>query len=282
MAYWLNGAVHRDQEKFHIADRGFLLGDGLFETLRVIKGKPIFLKQHLERLRASALALKLSVPYDDIEILSAIASLVSYNNFDDKEASIRITLTRGVGRRGLALPVTPAPLLLITCSELKPQNSAYARLMVSRYRRSEHSVTSHHKTLNYLDNVMAKAEAAEKNADEAIMLNSEGRIACAAAANIFSISNEGTLLTPALGEGALRGVTRAVLLRCTRQLGIDVIETKLSVSDLNGCDIFLTNSLIGILPGRLDASPEKTIRQDVMSGLKSCYEAEVNRELCGE
>ena len=148
-------------------DRGVTLGDGLFETLPAFNGRPYLASAHLDRMSASA--KKFALPFDDSIIMSALDTLA---NKDQAPAILRITLTRGKGQRGLAFPEPQEPTLFVTRS---PWTSALAfgtaRLHVSKIRRNSTSPSTSHKTLSYLDNVMAFAEARNHNADDALMLD---------------------------------------------------------------------------------------------------------------
>ena len=158
MTFWLNGEFRDGAAAIDIADRGFLLGDGVFETFLLVDGRPAFRAAHLKRLRAGAEALRIEANIDDAEIDAAIEDLASRNGAAAGTASARLTLTRGPGTRGLAPVKSGArPTLLLTAADYAlPDETLAARLIVSRYRRSEHSLAARHKTLNYLDNVMAR------------------------------------------------------------------------------------------------------------------------------
>ncbi|MDP2215392.1 aminotransferase class IV [Phenylobacterium sp.] len=225
-------------------DRGLLLGDGLFETLRVVDGAPVDWTAHRDRLALGCAALGLPAP-DEPVVWAAAQSALADAGLQSGLAALRITWTAGSGGRGLDRPDPCAPVLFATASPAPPPVGP-ARLITAQTRRNAGSLASRHKTLSYLDNVMARREARSAGADEAVMLNTEGHVACAAAANLFWIA-EGRLWTPALDCGVLAGVTRAQVLARAAQAGLEVVETACGPDSLQRAEaVFLTNSLIGV------------------------------------
>jgi len=220
-------------------DRGLTLGDGLFETIAVTKGAPKRLPAHLDRLRMNAKALGIPMPFTDKRLQDMVGALIAAN--DLSEAALRITLTRGPGVRGLAPPDGATPTLLITSGERPPLDSV-TLMVASCTRRNEHSPLARIKSLNYLDSILARQEAVAAGADDAVLLNTQGRVAEATAANIFLLVGGG-LLTPPVSEGALPGIMRAEVIRLAR-----AEERAVTVGDLEAAsEMFLTNAL-GIRP----------------------------------
>jgi branched-chain amino acid aminotransferase len=251
---YLNGAiVPPDFARIDPADRGFTLADGLFETLRAYRGKPFRLEDHLVRLESSAQALGIPLLFDAVRIAEAVVELLEANALTEGDAAIRITATRGTGPRGLLPPADVKPTLLITTTAYEPLPDTCAAAIVD-IRRNEGSPLSRMKSLGYLDNVLAAREAADRGAEEAILLNNAGRVAGAARANIFA-ALDGRLLTPPLSDGVLPGIARRVVLELAEALRIPVQEASLSSADLAGArEIFLTNSLFEVRSvGRLGA-----------------------------
>jgi branched-chain amino acid aminotransferase len=226
-------------------DRGLLLGDGVFETFAAADGYVYRLAEHLERLAAGAAVLGIPVPANDIE--RAVRAVLEANGLARGRAALRLTLSHGVGQRGLLAPTEPRPNLLLT-AVAAPALPETVTAVTASVRRNEHSPTASIKHLSFLDNVIARNEAARQGADEAIMRNTAGNVAEASAANVFTIE-AGCLVTPAISEGALPGVTRQAVIDLAAELDIAAHDTVLTVERITGADeAFLTNSLIGVCP----------------------------------
>ncbi len=218
------------------ADRGFTLGDGLFETLACRNGAVDHLDAHLARLVAGARLLDIPLPLPPEKLADALAATLVASGL--AEASLRLTLTRGPGPRGLPPPLRPVPTLLITAGPLPPPLPPARLIIASVTRRNEHSPLSRIKSLNFLDNVLARQEALRAGADDALLLNTAGRIAEATAATLFAVI-DGVLVTPPLADGALPGVMRGVILV---ERGAE--ERSLTRGDLaRASELFLSNSL---------------------------------------
>ncbi len=235
MKIWLNnGLVDEDNASIHPRDRGLMLGDGLFETLAVRQGKIEFVDAHLARLRAGCDVLRLPLPVQNL--MAVMQAVLSANAMQD--AALRLTLTRGVAERGLLPPETPQLTLMITASPLPPDLLPAVCHIAQVTRRNEFSPLSRIKALPYLDNILALQEARDHGADEAIILNAGGHVACASRANII-ISMNGQLITPSLSQGALPGIVRGVLLQ-----SLKIKEATITVADLQASDAtILVNSL---------------------------------------
>ena len=241
MTLWLNGTlVGAEAARIEPGDRGFTLGDGLFETIRYAEGRAVRIDRHLARLRHGAAFLGIPLGQSDAELAAGLDAVVAAQLLTT--AAIRITLTRGPGPRGLLPPPVPAPTLVIAAAPLAPPAPPAQAVIATGTRRNEASPLSRLKTLNYLDNILARREALERGADEAILLNTRGQVAEASAANLF-ILVDGVLKTPPVGDGALPGIARGVLIeRC------GAIEASLSPDDLaQASAVFLSNSL-GLRP----------------------------------
>lgn len=248
MLYLDGHLVEPEQARIDPRDRGFLLGDGLFETIRAERGRLPLLERHLDRLEAGIATLGIPLPEPRDAIAAASLEVLEANRLTNHSAAVRLTLSRGRGPRGLVPPPEPEPTLLITAAPLVEQVPAPGRVVISTLRRNEHSPLSRIKSLNYLDGVLALREAKERGADDAILCNTAGRLACASAANLFIVRG-GALLTPGVGEGVLPGVTRALLLQLAREIGSSAEEAALPTSALEGAEeAFLSNSLIGVRP----------------------------------
>jgi branched-chain amino acid aminotransferase len=250
---WLNGRlVPRDKAEIDPADRGLLLGDGLFETLRVYRGHIFKLDDHLARLTRGAAELGIPLPIDAFGLAEAAHEALRANELARSDAALRITLTRGPGQRGLLPPDDTRPTLIISAAAYQApvRRDGFTVITSERARRNEGSITARLKSLGYLDNVVAQVEARAAGVDEAILLNNQGAVACGSRSNIFAVI-KGKLLTPPIEEGALPGITRATILHLCKELSIQTAEARLGHGDLAKAEeVFLTNSLLEIVPVR--------------------------------
>jgi branched-chain amino acid aminotransferase/4-amino-4-deoxychorismate lyase len=226
------------------ADRGFTLGHGLFETILWDNRRLDRWDAHVDRLIRGCPALGLPPP-DRIACRNAVEDALTAAGSPHR-AAVRLNWSAGPGGRGLDLPAQPQPVISATAAPLG-QPDGPARLVTAAVRRNDRSPAARLKTLAYLDNVLARAEARAAGADEALMLNTEGEVACAAAANVFWIRG-GAVCTPALDCGVLDGIIRAEALAACARLGVPVQEVRAKPIQLIGAPIFLTNSLTGVRP----------------------------------
>ncbi|MCL4535573.1 MAG: aminotransferase class IV [Bacteroidetes bacterium] len=246
------------EDAVHISalDRGFTLGDSVFETIRVHRGQPFRLAAHLERLRRSGRAIGLDIPQTDSQLAGALEAILkgeaAPRGDNLSEAVARLTVSRGIARvRGL-LPFTEAPTVVIQPSPFAaPAVDKYVngvRAIVSRIRRNETSPTASIKSGSYLDSVLARMEAQRNGADDALFLNTAGQLACVTAANLFWVKG-GTLCTPAITCGVLAGIVREMVI----QWALDNDITAQAVADplealLGSDEAFLTNVVVGVMP----------------------------------
>lgn len=250
---WLDGElVPASEARLDPRDRGFTLGDGLFETMRAREGRVRWLDRHLARLRTGAAVIGLSPLQDDAELGAAVARTLAAN--DLSEAAVRLTVSRGVPtRRGLLPDPQSSPSLVVQAQPFSGYPSElYARGMravTSRIPRNERSPLANVKALGYLDNVLARREAADRGADEALMLNATGRLVCASAANLFLVLDD-TLITPSTASGALPGIMRELVVsELAPRQALRVAEREVRPGELAIADeAFLTNALLGIMP----------------------------------
>lgn len=259
---WFNSKLIKGKLPLSSHDRGLMLGDGLFETLAVRDGVPLWRFEHMERIRLSAATLGIPFPETDIENgIDALTYKAKGHHV------LRLTLTRGEGGRGLAGEIRK-PTLMGTLDPFDGQlRFQPAKLMTSAIKRNLHSPVSHMKTLSYMDNVLAAREAAVVGADDALMLNSAGRVASSTIANIF-LEKEGMLFTPALAEGILPGVMRAAVIRAAKHIGIQVKERQVKPADMANADgLFLTNSLRFIRPVAMLDGKRYAPRSKIVDGL---------------
>jgi branched-chain amino acid aminotransferase len=237
---WLNGAlVAAEAARIDPADRGLLLGDGLFETLRVAASTPRHTARHLARLQAGAHLLRLNLPDAD-ELHQALAAVIAAQGL--VEGTLRLTVTRGPGPRGVLPPRPHRPTVLITAAPLPPPPGPAAVIIARSIRRDENSPLSGIKSLNYLPSILARIEAEERGAAEALLLNQAGRVAESSAATIF-LHRQGEWLTPRRQDGALPGIRRAVLL----EAGL-VREAELPAAWLFGAEALCLGNALSLRP----------------------------------
>ncbi|MED5395550.1 MAG: aminotransferase class IV [Pseudomonadota bacterium] len=236
MTVYLNGRLlAAATARIDPTDRGFTLGDGLFESIAVRGGQVRRLTQHLDRLKNGAEILDLVLPAGANELANALERVRAANGVED--GVLRLTLSRGAALRGLLPAAGTEPTLLITADAGVTDLSPITAITATVTRRNEHSPLAHIKTINYLDNILARREAAEKGADEAILLNTAGRLAETTVANLFMVIG-GQTLTPPVAEGALPGVMRADIIAAG-----EAAERPLVADDiLRASEAFATNS----------------------------------------
>lgn len=250
MVAFLNGIFLPEAEAVvSLNDRGFLLGDGLFETARVAHGRPFRLAQHLERLSRGADFLKIKLPFPPKEIQKFAAELIEKNGLAD--AVLRVTLTRGAGKRGYSARDANQPTLALTLHPLPPQSGdepVQWSLITSSFRIPASDALAAFKSTSKILNVLARAEAEEKGADEALLLNTNGEVAETAGGNLFWIYREKICTVPT-GRGVLPGITRAVVLEICQALGLETNKRVLKPEMLRTAEgIFVTQSALGIIP----------------------------------
>jgi len=237
--------------KVSVFDHGLLYGDGVFEGIRLYDGNIFRLEEHLERLEYSAKAILLPIPLNRYELSKATCETCRINGL--KDAYIRLVVTRGVGDLGLAPWLCPKPSLFIIASgiSLYPQehyDNGLAIVTVPTRRIGPAALPATVKSLNYLNNIMAKIEARQFGALEAIMLNEQGYVAECTADNVF-IVHRGELITPSASQGALKGITRGAILDIARDLSIPLRETDLTRYDIWCADeCFLTGTGAEVIP----------------------------------
>ncbi|HJP03810.1 MAG: aminodeoxychorismate lyase [Chromatiales bacterium] len=242
MTAWLVNGNRADTVA--VDDRGLAYGDGLFETIAVRGGQPRFPDAHLERLAKGC--ARLGIPYPGDELLAKEIRLLG----NCEHGTLKILLTRGGGPRGYAPPQVRMATRIIGLSESKPGGTAVDAVRI-RYCETPIAVNralAGIKTLNRLEQVVARAEWSDPGIKEGLMLNDRGDVVCGTMTNLFLVSGGG-LLTPDLGECGIRGVMRDRVMRLAEQNNISVAEVRVSKADINEADdLFLTNSLIGAWP----------------------------------
>jgi branched-chain amino acid aminotransferase group I len=255
-------------------DRGLLYGYGLFETMRSYGGHVFRLEQHHHRLCEGAALLALEVPISLPALGEAIAAVLQRNGLTD--ASLRLTLTAGPSE---AAEPSNAQVVLFAGESTEYPEALYERGMaavISPIRRNETSPLSRVKSLNYLDNLLAREEARRRGADESLLLNSQGFVAEGSASNVFVVRN-GALLTPSVQSGALPGITRQVVLELAAEVGLEVKEIEVELEALfEATEAFLTSSLKEVMPlTRLDGRAVGSGRPGPVSERLRCLHREL-------
>lgn len=242
-----------DQEdaKISVFDHGLLYGDGVFEGIRVYSGKIFRLQQHLDRLWDSAKAIWLEIPMTPEEIGRAIEETLSINNIRD--GYIRLVVTRGAGTLGLDPTRTKNPQVIIIADRISLYPEEFYRngleiVTASTVRTSPAAVSPRIKSLNYLNNILAKIEGYKSGCIEVLMLNHKGEVAECSGDNIFLV-RRGELLTPPIDAGILEGVTRGAVIELARESGREVREIALNRYDIYTADeCFLTGTAAEVIP----------------------------------
>ena len=260
MQIYIDGAFYPESEaKVSVFDHGLLYGDGVFEGIRFYNNKVFHLEEHMERVYKSAAAIALDIPLDQAALTEALLETIRRNELTD--GYVRLVITRGKGDLGLSPWNCPKPSIIIIAAKiaLYPAESYEKGLKVvtCSTRRIAHGALSPMvKSLNYLNNIMAKIEASHAGAGEGLMLNEQGLVAECTGDNIFLVSG-GRITTPPISSGALAGVTRAVAIGIASELGIEVSEPQTTRYDIYTADeCFLTGTAAEIIPAvELDSRP---------------------------
>ena len=249
---WMDGELlPAEQAKIGVYDHGLLYGDGVFEGIRTYSGRLFRLEQHLDRLYKSAEGIHLVIPYTPEQLSEAIHQTLKANDLSD--TYIRLVVTRGVGDLGVDPSTSKNPTVFVITDKI----ALYPREMYEKgmsiitaqiVRTPGGSLDPRIKSLNYLNNILAKIEATAAGVPEALMLNYDGYAAECTGDNIFMVRH-GKLLTPSTASGILEGITRDYVLELAGQSGIDTEETNLLPDDLYGADeCFLTGTAAEIVP----------------------------------
>jgi branched-chain amino acid aminotransferase len=274
---YFNGKfVPKDEARTSIYDHGFLYGDGVFEGIRAYNGRVFRLDEHLDRLYDSAKAIDLKIPLSKEDMKKAIIETLMKNNL--KDAYIRPIVSRGDGDLGLDPRKCPKPNIFIITQEWGAMygdlyEKGLTAITVGVRRNAPEAMPPNIKSLNYLNNILAKIEANAKGGDEAIMFDVHGNVSEGSGDNIFVIKNGRIITPPTLNN--LRGITRAAAIELARQKGIEVLETNMGLFDLYTADeVFVTGTAAEIAPitridGRSIAEGKPgTITKMLMSAFK--------------
>ncbi len=251
---WLDGKLLDEADaKVSVFDHGLLYGDGVFEGIRVYDGRVFELEAHLRRLYESAKLIRLEISLDKGELVAAITKTVEANGIVD--GYIRLVVTRGVGDLGLNPFLCKDSGLIIIADKIQPYpeelyETGMKIISAKTVRNHPLSIPPQLKSLNYMNNIIAKIEALDNDVPEAIMYNHAGYVAEATVDNVFIVT-DGVICTPPLEAGVLEGITRNLVIRLAKQENLEVVEKNLKRSDLYICnEFFLTGTaaeVIGIV-----------------------------------
>lgn len=252
MKVYIDGKFYDEAHaKISVFDHGLLYGDGIFEGIRAYHGRVFKLKEHVDRLYASAKAILLTIPMSPAEMTRAVVETCRRNKVRD--GYIRLVVTRGVGTLGLNPNRCKRGSVIIIAGKIQLYPEEYYRngmeiITVPTVRNLHSALNPAIKSLNYLNNILAKIEANNAGVEEAILLNAEGYVSECTGDNLFLVK-EGELLTPPLSAGALYGITRRVVMELAEEEGCRVSEPNLTRYDVfNADECFLTGTGAEIVP----------------------------------
>jgi len=278
MQIYLNGKLVPSKEAvISIFDHGFLYGDGIYETMRVYDGVTFMLDEHLGRLFRSASLIGLTMPVDADSLKRAVYETLIANSL--RNAYVRLTVSRGYGPIGLDPDLCPEPTTVIVAQEMKDYPTSFYEngisLIIPETKRNfKEAINPQIKSLNFLNNILAKIEAKKRGAYEVIMLNVHNKLTEGTICNVFFYA-EGTLCTPAPECGILDGITRGVVLGLSRRDGIKVNEGEFITEDLFAAEeVFVTSSTLEVMPvSKIDNKKYEVGR--ITKLLHSAYKEEV-------
>ena len=249
---WIDGElVGQADAKISVYDHGLLYGDGVFEGIRLYNGRVFEADAHIKRLYNSAKAIRLTIPLTPEQMLAAIEQTAKANQFSD--CYVRAVVTRGVGYLGLNPNkcAKPSVFVITDLIEMYPKETyeqGMAIITASVIRNHPNALSPRVKSLNYLNNILAKIEAADANVPEALMLNAEGNVSECTADNIF-IARDGAIVTPSTNDGILEGITRGAIIKLCAKLQIPCVEKSIQRYDVYTADeCFLTGTGAEVVP----------------------------------
>lgn len=274
---WVNGRICASaREVVSLYDHGFLYGDGVFEGVRFYNKRAFQLQAHLQRLENSAKVLMIKPAYSRAQLAQAIGETITA--FGEPHGYLRILITRGEGRLGVDPSLCKEPNTFIIADQLQAVSAEVkekgARIITASTRRlPSDGLDPRVKSLNYLNQVLARLEANNAGADEAVMLNHEGKVTEGTTDNLFVVQG-GVLLTPPASDGALQGVTRDLVLRIAAEEKIPARQCSLTTYDLYTADeCLLTGTAMELVPVReVDARPVQQCPGPVFQTLNACFQ----------
>lgn len=252
MKVYINGKYYdKDEAKVSVFDHGFLYGDGIFEGIRLYNKNVFKLPKHIDRLFRSAKAIALDMPWTKQQVMDAVCDACRVNNLTD--AYIRLVVSRGKGALGLSPKSCSDPQLVIIADQIKLYPDALYEnglkaITVPTRRNSQAALPPMVKSLNYLNNILAKIEAQNQGFEECLLLNAEGYVAECSGDNVFIVF-EGKVITPPVSCGSLGGMTRATVIELAQQLGLPLEEKPITRFDIWTADeCFLTGTAAKLIP----------------------------------
>lgn len=252
MKVYINGKFYEKEDaKVSVFDHGFLYGDGIFEGIRLYSGNVFKLDRHIDRLFRSAKAIMLEMPYTKQEVIEAVCATCRENKLTD--AYIRLVVSRGMGALGLSPRTCSNPQMVIIADQIQlyPQelyDNGLKAITVPTRRNSSAALPPMVKSLNYLNNILAKIEAQNLGYQECLLLNNEGYVAECSGDNVF-IVYEGKIYTPPTACGSLSGMTRETVIEVAKEMGYELIEKPLTRYDIWTADeCFLTGTAAKLIP----------------------------------
>lgn len=252
MKVYINGKFYEKEDaKVSVFDHGFLYGDGIFEGIRLYSGNVFKLDRHIDRLFRSAKAIMLEMPYTKQEVIEAVCATCRENKLTD--AYIRLVVSRGMGALGLSPRTCSNPQMVIIADQIQlyPQelyDNGLKAITVPTRRNSSAALPPMVKSLNYLNNILAKIEAQNLGYQECLLLNNEGYVAECSGDNVF-IVYEGKIYTPPTACGSLSGMTRETVIEVAKEMGYELIEKPLTRYDVWTADeCFLTGTAAKLIP----------------------------------
>jgi branched-chain amino acid aminotransferase len=279
MYVYLNGRIVPSKEAvISVFDHGFLYGDGIYETMRVYERVIFMLDEHLKRLHRSASLTGLSIPLETDSLKIALYETLIANSL--KNAYVRLTVSRGPGSVGLDPDLSPQPTVVIIAQALKEYPKEYYEngisLLIPETRRNlKEAIPPRIKSLNFLNNILAKIEAKKKGAYEAVMLNAYGKLTEGTISNLFFYRN-GIICTPSAECGILDGITRGIVIDIAKTKGFTIHEGEFTREDLFSAEeVFITNTTMEVMPvSNVDA--QKYSVGGLSKLLRKSYRQEVN------
>jgi branched-chain amino acid aminotransferase len=279
MIYLNNMLVYENKAVVSVFDHGFLYGDGVYETLRAYDGVLFKINEHIERLFHSASLIKLKLPKTREEIGKAAYETLQANKL--KEAYVRITVSRGAGPIGLDPRLCPKPTFVIIANPFKGYPPSYYKkgvkvAVVNTRRNFKGALDPQIKSLNFLNNVLAKTEAIARRAYEAVMLNYRGYVAEGTISNIFFVKDK-VICTPSVEVGILDGITRRIIIDIAKEIGFKVKEGRFRPDEIYEADeVFISNTTMEVMPVKeFDDVKFNVSAGGITKAIHKAYRAEV-------